>query len=145
MSASGGNVGIGRRLPKPPIRSNGGTFDGDNRFSARFERRFHSQETRMIGRAAPAILAVSLAAGTALAQTTPSPGDASKAETSCTTTGAATSGSGGQKDAKSLAMEKSAILPSASGHANSAAPTVQSDGKPMEVRKDCPPDGKAKS
>ena len=85
-----------------------------------------------------------MATGAAFAQTTPPSGDANKAETSCTTTGAATSGSGEQKTANSLAMEKSAILPSASGHANSAAPTVQSGGKPMEVRKDCPPDAKAK-
>ena len=30
------------------------------------------------------------------------------------------------------------------GGANSAAPTVQSGGKPMKVAKDCPPDSKAK-
>jgi hypothetical protein len=41
-----------------------------------------------------------------------------------------------------MGVEKSAILPSAGGHANSAAPTVQSDGKPMEVRPDCPPETK---
>ena len=98
----------------------------------------------MIDRIAAAIFASSLFAGAAIAQSAaPS---AKQPDTSCTTTtGAATSGSGEQKTANSLAMEKSAILPSASGHANSAAPTVQSDGKPMEVRKDCPPDGEAKS
>jgi hypothetical protein len=42
-----------------------------------------------------------------------------------------------------MAVEKSAILPDAGG-ANSAAPTVQSGDKPMVVRKDCPPDSKAK-
>jgi hypothetical protein len=35
--------------------------------------------------------------------------------------------------------ENSAILPSAGGHQNSAAPTVQQDGKPVEQRADCPP------
>jgi len=39
-----------------------------------------------------------------------------------------------------MSIDKSAILPSAGGHANSAAPTVQSDGKSMEARQDCPPD-----
>lgn len=48
----------------------------------------------------------------------------------------ATTGSSGN----SMAMEKSAILPSAGNHSSSAAPTVQSDGKPMQVRPDCPPD-----
>jgi hypothetical protein len=42
-----------------------------------------------------------------------------------------------------MAVEKSAILPEAGG-ANSAAPTVQSGGKPMEVRSECPPDSKPK-
>jgi hypothetical protein len=42
-----------------------------------------------------------------------------------------------------MAMEKSAILPDAGG-SNSAAPTVQSGGKPMEVRSECPLDSKAK-
>jgi hypothetical protein len=40
-----------------------------------------------------------------------------------------------------MAMEKSAVLPDAGG-SNSAAPTVQSGAKPLEVRKDCPPDSK---
>jgi hypothetical protein len=43
-----------------------------------------------------------------------------------------------------MAMEKSAILPDAGGEGTSAAPTVQSGGKPMEVRKDCPPETKGK-
>jgi hypothetical protein len=42
-----------------------------------------------------------------------------------------------------MAIEKSAVLPDAGG-ANSAAPTVQSGGKPMHVARDCPPDSKAK-
>jgi hypothetical protein len=37
-----------------------------------------------------------------------------------------------------MAIEKSAILPDAGG-SNSAAPTVQRGGKPMEVRTECPP------
>jgi hypothetical protein len=66
-----------------------------------------------------------------------------KTETSCTTSSAANSGSGVEKTSNSMAVEKSAILPDAGG-ANSAAPTVQSGGKPMEVRPDCPPDSKSK-
>ena len=97
----------------------------------------------MIYRAAIAILAVFLAAGAASAQTTPPSGDQNKAETNCTTTGAATSGHGEDKTNTSMAIGNSAILPDAGG-TNSAAPTVQSGGKPMEVRKDCPPDAKAK-
>lgn len=97
----------------------------------------------MIYRIAAATFASSLFVGAAVAQTAaPS---APQQETNCTTTtGAATSGSGEQKTANSLAVEKSAIVPSAGGHANSAAPTVQSGGKAMEIRKDCPPDTKAK-
>ena len=49
----------------------------------------------------------------------------------------------GRKTSNSMAMEKSAILPDAGG-SNSAAPTVQSGGKPMEVRSECPPDSKPK-
>ena len=65
-------------------------------------------------------------------------------ETNCTPASAAAapsvSGRTTGSTADSAAIEKSAILPSAGGHANSAAPTVQSGGKPMEVRPDCPPD-----
>ncbi|MDO9563233.1 MAG: hypothetical protein Q7J60_16575 [Bradyrhizobium sp.] len=97
----------------------------------------------MTYRIAAAIFASSLFVGAAVAQTAaPS---ALQQDTNCTTTGAATSGIGEQKTANSMAVEKSAILPSASGHAGSAAPTVQSDGKPMENRKDCPPDSKPKT
>jgi len=92
-------------------------------------------------RIAAAILLGALVVGPAFAQsTTPS---SQKPETSCTTTGAATSGSGDEKTSNSMAMEKSAILPDAGG-ANSAAPTVQSGGKPLVVSKDCPPDSKPK-
>ena len=92
-------------------------------------------------RAASAVLVGVLIMGTAHAQsTTPS---SEKPETSCTTTGSATSGSGDEKTSNSMAVEKSAVLPDAGG-ANSAAPTVQSGSKPMVVRKDCPPDSKSK-
>ena len=95
----------------------------------------------MIHRAAATIFAGLLLAGTAAAQSmTPS---AEKPETSCTTSPAATTGRGEEKTANSLAMEKSAVLPDAGG-ANSAAPTVQSGSKPMEVRADCPPDSRPK-
>jgi len=97
----------------------------------------------MIFRFALAIFAGSLWVGTAVAQSAAPSGDRNKAETSCTTTGTATSGSGEEKTANSVAMEKSAVLPDAGG-ANSAAPTVQSGGKPLEVHKECPPDSKPK-
>ena len=66
-----------------------------------------------------------------------------KPETSCNTASNTTTGSAGKKADTSMAMEKSAILPDAGG-VNSAAPTVQSGGKPMEVRSECPPDSKPK-
>jgi hypothetical protein len=95
----------------------------------------------MIYRAAAAIFAGVVVAGAAIAQTAAPPDG--KPETSCTTTGAATSGSGDEKTSNSMAMEKSAVLPDAGG-SNSAAPTVQSGGKPLEVRSECPPDSKPK-
>jgi len=95
----------------------------------------------MIIRSAVAILAGTLIAGAAAAQSA-APSSA-KPETSCTTSPAATSGSGEEKTSNSMAIEKSAILPEAGG-SNSAAPTVQSGGKPLEVRSDCPPDSKPK-
>ena len=98
----------------------------------------------MIHRAAIAILAGFMAAGAAFAQTTPPAAGAKKAETNCATTGAATSGHGEDKTNTSMAIGNSAIVPEAGG-TNSAAPTVQSGGKAMEVRTDCPPDAKPKS
>ena len=98
----------------------------------------------MIYRSAAAIFAGLLVAGAAAAQTAAPAPSAAKPETSCTTTtGAATSGSGEEKTQNSMAMEKSAVLPDAGG-SNSAAPTVQSGGKPLEVRSECPPDSKSK-
>jgi hypothetical protein len=95
----------------------------------------------MIYRVATALFAGSLVVGAAAAQsTTPS---ADKPETACTTSSAATTGSAGDKKSDSMAMEKSAILPDAGG-TNLAAPTVQKDGKSMEVRPDCPPEQKPK-
>ena len=96
----------------------------------------------MFHRIAIAILAGTLAAGAASAQTA-TPSGANKAETNCATTGSATAGHGEDKTNTSMAIGNSAIVPEAGG-TNSAAPTVQSGGKPMEVRKDCPPDAKAK-
>ncbi len=98
------------------------------------------EETNMI-RAAAAILVATLVVGPVAAQSTTPSG--LKPETSCTTTGSATSGSGDEKTSNSMAVEKSAILPEAGG-ANSAAPTVQSGGKPLIVGSDCPPDSKPK-
>ena len=92
-----------------------------------------------------AAIAGLFAAAPSLAQTAQP--TANQNETSCNTASAPTPGnstnSGNPKTAdSSMAVEKSAILPSAGGHANSAAPTVQSDGKPMEVKPDCPPETK---
>ena len=95
----------------------------------------------MIYRVAAAVFAGSLLAGAAAAQSATPSGE--KPETNCTTSPAATTGRAGEKTSNSMAMEKSAILPEAGGE-NSAAPTVQSGGKPMEVRADCPPDSKSK-
>jgi hypothetical protein len=95
----------------------------------------------MICRVAAAVVAGLLVAGAAAAQSaTPS---SEKPETSCATSPAATTGNAGEKTSNSMAMEKSAILPDAGG-SNSAASTVQSGGKPMEVRSECPPDSKPK-
>ena len=96
----------------------------------------------MVYRAVAATVAGLIGVSGAGAQTaTPS---SAKPETSCTTSPAATSGGGDEKTSNSMAVEKSAILPEAGG-ANSAAPTVQSGGKPMEVRSECPPDSKSKA
>jgi hypothetical protein len=92
-------------------------------------------------RIAAAIFAAALSVSTAAAQSTAASGD--KPETACTTSPAATTGSGEEKTANSMAVEKSAVLPDAGG-ANSAAPTVQSGGKPLKVNPDCPPDSKPK-
>jgi hypothetical protein len=78
---------------------------------------------------------VSLAA----AQTTPSQGDASKDMTNCPPSSAQGSTTGTASD-DAQAVEKSAILPSAEGHQNSAAPTVQRNGESVEARRDCPQD-----
>ena len=102
---------------------------------------FISERDKMIKRIGAAVFAASLLVGPAVAQsTTPS---SEKQETSCTTSSAATSGSGSERTSNSMAVEKSAVLPDAGG-SNSAAPTVQSGSKPMEARRDCPPDSKPK-
>jgi hypothetical protein len=70
-----------------------------------------------------------------------------EAEPGTATTGAADSGitnkSGAtgpasQDPAKAQAVEKSSILPAVGGDQESAAPTVQRNGKSVEVRTDCP-------
>jgi hypothetical protein len=95
----------------------------------------------MIYRLTAAMFAGLLGVGAAAAQST-APSSV-KPETSCTTSSSATTGSAAEKTSNSMAMEKSAILPDAGG-SNSAAPTVQSGGKPLEMRADCPPDSKSK-
>lgn len=75
----------------------------------------------------------------AFAQTPGERGDATKDLTNCppSASGSSTSGAA-SPDAK--AVEKSAILPSAGNHENSAAPTVQRNDQSVEVRTDCPQD-----
>lgn len=87
------------------------------------------------------IVAGLLGMSAAAAQTTGA-SDA-KPETACTTSSAATTGRGEEKTANSMAIEKSAVLPDAGG-TDSAAPTVQSGGKPLKVDPNCPPDSKPK-
>jgi hypothetical protein len=97
-------------------------------------------ETKM-KRVAAAILATAIGVSSASAQSTAPSAD--KQETACTSSPTATSGSGEEKTANSMAVEKSAVLPDAGG-SNSAAPTVQSGGKPLKVDPNCPPDSKPK-
>lgn len=87
------------------------------------------------------IVAGLLGMSAAAAQTTGA-SDA-KPETACTTSSSATTGRGEEKTANSMAIEKSAVLPDAGG-TDSAAPTVQSGGKPLKVDPNCPPDSKPK-
>jgi hypothetical protein len=98
-----------------------------------------AQELVMKVHLVAAFVVASLAVAPALAQTQAPASN--KPETGCTPSAAA-SGSGQTtgSTANATAIEKNAILPSAGGHANSAAPTVQSNGEPMRVRPDCPPD-----
>ncbi|QHO73672.1 hypothetical protein ACH79_14460 [Bradyrhizobium sp. CCBAU 051011] len=90
-------------------------------------------------RVAAAILVAVIGVSAASAQTTAGSTD----KTACTTSPAATSGSGEEKTSNSVTVGKSAVLPDAGG-ANSAAPTVQSGDKPLKVSPDCPPDSKPK-
>lgn len=76
------------------------------------------------------------AASSALAQIGTSTGEAKKTDANCNTRSTV----GNAQSSSSMSIDKSAILPSAGNHANSAAPTVQSDGKAMQARADCPPD-----
>jgi hypothetical protein len=93
-------------------------------------------------RVAAAILVAVFGVSAASAQTTA--GSADKQDTACTTTSpAASSGEGEEKTANSQTVGKSAVLPDAGG-SNSAAPTVQSGGKPLKVSPDCPPDSTPK-
>lgn len=102
-----------------------------------FGRTFHPQPETVM-KAALTLSALIFFTTLAAAQTAER-GDASKDMTNCppstaqnATTGAAST------DAQ--AVEKSVILPSAEGHENSAAPTVQRKGEAVEVRPDCPQD-----
>lgn len=87
-------------------------------------------------------LAALFAITPALAQTN-APASA-KPEANCNTTSNTTTGRAGKTADSSMAIGNSAVLPDAGGEKHSAAPTVQQDGKAMEVRKDCPPPTKSK-
>jgi hypothetical protein len=65
-------------------------------------------------------------------------GDATKDLTNCPPASTGQTTGAASHDAK--AVEKSAILPSAEGHQQSAAPTVQRNGQAVEARTDCPQD-----
>lgn len=120
-----------------------GTFGAVRRLQLdNFQNAFRPQEPQMIRRLVATAVLGTFIVGSAWAQTAAPAAD--KQETSCNTTVGTSPGAATASDKSSMAIEKSAILPSASGHANSAAPTVQQDGKAMQVRPDCPPDGKTK-
>jgi hypothetical protein len=82
--------------------------------------------------------ALLIAAGAASAQTPEGRGDGNKDLTNCPPATAGQTTGAASDDAK--AVEKSAILPSAENHEQSAAPTVQRDGQAVEARTDCPQD-----
>jgi hypothetical protein len=82
--------------------------------------------------------ALLIAAGAAFAQTLEGRGDGNKDLTNCPPATAGQTTGAASDDAK--AVEKSAILPSAENHEQSAAPTVQRDGQAVEARTDCPQD-----
>jgi hypothetical protein len=82
--------------------------------------------------------AILLAANTAYAQKLESPGNANKDLTNCPSASSGPTTGAASNDAQ--AVEKSAILPSAGGHEQSAAPTVQRDGQSVEARTDCAQD-----
>ncbi|MGD9920720.1 MAG: hypothetical protein AB7V13_04620 [Pseudorhodoplanes sp.] len=81
--------------------------------------------------------ALLVTAGAASAQLQ-EPGNANKDLTTCPAAGTGQTTGAASDDAK--AVEKSAILPSAGGHEQSAAPTVQRNGQAVEARTDCPQD-----
>ena len=86
-----------------------------------------------------AAAAVLIAGSTAFAETPlQGRGDSKKDLTNCPPASAGQTTGAASQDAK--AVEKSAILPSAEGHQQSAAPTVQRNGQAVEARTDCPQD-----
>jgi hypothetical protein len=82
--------------------------------------------------------ALLIAGSSAFAQKIEGRGDGNKDLTNCPP--ASATGTTGAASDNATAVEKSAILPSAGGHEQSAAPTVQRDGKAVEARTDCPQD-----
>jgi hypothetical protein len=57
---------------------------------------------------------------------------------STSTTGTSAPGSDGTEPPERQPIERSAILPDAGGENQSAAPTVQQNGKSVEAQTDCP-------
>jgi hypothetical protein len=118
-SARNDSVGLNRELPADPYVKALGV-------NPAFEEVFAMTKLLM------------LAAAAALMLSGPASAQEPKQMTNCSErTG--TSGRAGQN---AQAVEKSAILPSAGGGQSSAAPTVQRDGKSVEVRSDCPEENK---
>jgi hypothetical protein len=87
--------------------------------------------------AAAMLIAASFTTSVASAQTLNGRGDGDKALTNCPPSSAGQT-TGTSPDAQ--AVEKSAILPSAENHEQSAAPTVERNGESTEARTDCPQD-----
>ena len=83
-------------------------------------------------------IAAVLACGPSLAMAQQSAPTLTNCHTPWTTGSAAPKSDETKSTGNAQDVEKSAILPSVGGHQDSAAPTVQRDGKSVEARTDCP-------
>jgi hypothetical protein len=93
-------------------------------------------QPRLIVAGFAALIAVTPAAAQTSQQGANKPDTNCPAADASSQAGQTTTGSSGN----AMDIGKSAIVPHGSDHAQSAAPTVQQNGKPMQVRPDCPPD-----